>query len=61
MSLQPNRCPTCGGKFGMTRQYWFRMSFCKLVCKEAYVSKIYKPPDQLEAVFRKLPDTMAAN
>lgn len=48
MSSQPNRCPTCGGKFGMTRQYWFRMSFCKLVCKEAYVSKIYKPPDKHE-------------
>lgn len=61
MSSQPNRCPTCGGKFGMTRQYWFRTSFCKLVCKEAYVSKIYKPPDQDAPFLARPPDTMPAN
>ena len=45
----------------MARQYWFRMSFCKLACKEAYIAKIYKPPDQYELPLQKPPDTMAAN
>lgn len=34
-----NACPTCGGKFGMARQYVGRTSFCRLVCKETFLKQ----------------------
>jgi hypothetical protein len=47
-------CKFCAGPFGLVRP---RDPFCSVYCEAWYAN----PSGQLEAVFRKPPDTMPAN
>jgi len=33
----PQRCHTCKGRFGLVRHYHFRLQFCSIKCKKAYM------------------------
>jgi endogenous inhibitor of DNA gyrase (YacG/DUF329 family) len=34
------RCAHCGGKFGLTRQRWFKNQFCSKRCRAKFLAKL---------------------
>jgi hypothetical protein len=52
--MSVNKCPWCGGKFGLIRHYHFRTGFCREQCRRKYQASwerkkllrrlIFRPP-----------------
>jgi hypothetical protein len=52
--MSVNKCPWCGGKFGLVRHYHFRTGFCREQCRRKYQASwerkkllrrlIFRPP-----------------
>jgi hypothetical protein len=52
--MSVNKCPWCGGKFGLIRHYHFRTGFCREKCRRKHQASwerkkllrklIFRPP-----------------
>lgn len=52
-------CNYCNShQWGLARP---NFPFCKLSCKQAYNTAVYRPPEQYELYLSKPPDTMPAS
>jgi endogenous inhibitor of DNA gyrase (YacG/DUF329 family) len=45
------RCAHCAGKFGLTRQRWFNLTFCSKRCRESYLDRLAADRERLKEWF----------